>query len=444
MKLSFVLNTALSQLHAYVNDYNSRCETIIITQVMKEGKTQQREQKVGEIKGNVKATAEWLLKLAYKQWQQIKNIEGAEPVLFSNAKELAKKRTVSERTIRNHISRLHAAGIITERIFHGTYHDFEIVFNKEIIYHNPKWWITNYMLQNAENLVQNEVEKNKKTAQNKDEQCQNLPLIKYPEHKKENTSNNTSNVDMLITYQNKAELVQPSTQSQAQEAGSSLVTSAEKNFTLNKQPDTTPPVAAAPPAAKKSSPSYIVNAINAFWTYAKEKLYKGTVFTEKAEREAKNTIYFALFKGKVGAGTAISTDIALKEYINQLYIRIDLAAKAYSQSHNKYAPFPYDVTQQGKGYFSPYNTTNGFINTEKWYKQRVLKYRKLTVDKLIKTAVYDVENYVNKPNKRTKTKTMVQLIEYHKNKIEKYGGKEATERLLQRLQAINFITQNKF
>ena len=55
------------------------------------------------------------------------------PPLQTNNKQLAKLVKCSSRTIQRHILKLHSAGIITGKVFHGSNSNFELLINPKIL-----------------------------------------------------------------------------------------------------------------------------------------------------------------------------------------------------------------------------------------------------------------------------------------------------------------------
>lgn len=135
---------ALRRLHQTVQSLNEAMPVKTFTRTQASGTTKTIIYRPKAINGNVKATAEHLLKAYIRQYYSTINTLGnaafsdALPSLATNGVQIAAMRSFSDRTARNHIATLRATNIVSDYKFHGSEADFEVWINPEIIFNFPQ------------------------------------------------------------------------------------------------------------------------------------------------------------------------------------------------------------------------------------------------------------------------------------------------------------------
>lgn len=330
------------------------------------------------------------------------------PSLFTNSSKLSDMRSFSERTMRNHISRLRKLGLISGYQFHGTLHDFELWIAPEIVF-----------------AEQSQCKK----AQPDTFRCTNFPL---------NVSfETTGNLEKKSTTVDKGVAAQPGAMpigngqngnagntntgnTGLQRAGKRAKERLERPLAAKKQ--ATEAGGAAAPVKPSQNPVFL-SFVENFWQYAKAMLYPGYDFDETHDKLAKNAIW-------TGVYGSFRIDFSEKEwdgYHSECMKRIDLAEAYYRKRPDKYPPMPYAEFVSGSGYFDRENRL-GFCKTHDWLVQQDTWIHQRRVSDALRRARADFWLYKEgKALKRIQEKSPVQLFEYHRNRISKLG-KEALQK----------------
>ncbi|MDH5383019.1 MAG: winged helix-turn-helix domain-containing protein [Cyclobacteriaceae bacterium] len=347
------------------------------------------------------------------------------PPIRTNNVQLAKMANASPRTIQRHILRLKEAGIITDKIWHGSNSSYELFINPKILLarcrktlNEVKISLDNALKQSLENDVVNE--KHTTTCPHTDS-CNNsyinnnllkgvdnsesskqmdasgndsgyntgnsfkrssLPLT----NEKEFTSYDTGNTGTGYTGEKDAEKIE--------DAGEKVRIKRAENRRSGdvKIPD--------PDPARSASLNLYVTLL---WSLAKNVLYSGTFLTERQEEIGKKLIF--RWYEPVSTGNLSN--------VHQIYVeRVGLVRKFIEKDPEKrFVQLPYK-------YFNPDNSS-GFSGTKKWWEEH--EKRKLEVRaKLILHA--QIRRFINNERKEpSKRKAPLQLYRECETRVGKLG-----------------------
>ncbi|WP_161889280.1 hypothetical protein [Pontibacter russatus] len=410
---------ALLAWHLFVEKMNAAQPLVERRRKHSDGSEQVFFTRTKLISGNVKDTGTRIILDYIKAYEQSVCLgftpehENDLPSLFTNSSKLSDMRSFSERTMRNHISKLRKLGLISGYQFHGTFHDFELWISPEIIFAD-----------------QNQCKKMHPKAQNFNENfpgitpdCTNFPL---------NVSfETTGNLEKKSTTVDKGVAAQPgavpvgdgqngnagntnTSNTGPQRAGKRAKERLERPLAAKKQ--ATGAGGAAAPAKPSQNPVFL-SFVENFWQYAKTMLYPGYDFDETHDKLAKNGIW-------TGVYGSFRIDFDEKEwegYHAECMKRIDLAEAYYRKRPDKYPPMPYAEFVSGSGYFDRENKF-GFCKTHDWLVQQDTWSHQRRVSDALRRARSDFWLYKEgKAIKRIQEKSPVQLFEYHRNRISKLG-----------------------
>ncbi len=406
--------------HRFVQQKNEEQPVVERKRTLPDGREQLFHTQTKLIPGNVEATGSRIILDYIRAYEHsfrhgfTPDHEEDLPSLFTNNSKLADKRTVSDRTIRNHISRLRQVGLISGYTFHGTYHDFELWISPEILFAE----------ENQCNRSQLEAQKSAEIAAPAPPQCTNFPLNVAFE--------TTGNIEKEISSVDKKGVA---SQQGAMPGGDGETSNTCDTFTgdTGLQQGRTPveetphePLAAqkqdteaggAATARKPGVNPVFKSYVEIFWQYAYRMLYPGYEFEEEQHKMAKNAIWYGVY----GGFKADLTEDEWELYHDQALQRIDLAATYYRNHQDKYPPMPYAEFVHGSGYFDWQNSL-GFRSTENWLvKQQVWKHQQRVEDALRRARTDFRLHKKGKAKKRIQEKTQMQLFRFHEERIKRLG-----------------------
>ncbi|TDB60069.1 hypothetical protein [Arundinibacter roseus] len=341
------------------------------------------------------------------------------PGLRTNNVRLAPFCRCTDRTVRNHLSRLRELGYIQTK-FHGTRKDFEV-------------WISPKFLFEPESEASVNEFKNAPKPQFEGENPKNFPLNStYIEiiEKKE-----TRKVDMLVEHgenvqgqRGRAETTavgqQPLNTAGRREdqVGGGGVRPRQAMTSLRLPKPTTPRR-----NPKDLAPMHLKMLVE-FWLYAWRVIYPGRDFNDQ-EQEA------ALYAIMAGVYNNFTDPLSDAEWLNvQVYqlSKLDKAGRYFDRHPDAYRPDPYAVVIAGKGYFDRENHL-GFIGIEAWMKkdkieqkrQRDAYAHRKRCDRLLITARRDFLKLRMglPPRKEVAGKTELGLYQYYDALFAGLGAK---------------------
>lgn len=400
-------STAFKALNGYIQCYNEEVD---------------RNQTV---KPSMILTAQELIKIYGVSLAKANSIQVIDksnlPSLKTNNCQLAKRTQASTRTIQRHIKRLLEAGIITEKIFHGSNSSFELFINEKIL-------LATCRLSVNEAKMALELKLNPILQSINKQEVENTSRTFCPHTDTRNNSYKTNNVIKDVDNLSIGSILQ----SAGYDTGnSSKRSSAKKQNDLNvstgnvltgytggkvqeKNQDTggkvqekraeadkkTDMKARKEAEARCTSLNFYVKML---WTLAQNVLYRGVYLTDRQVEIAQKLLY----KWYEPVST---TNLA---NVHQHYVeRIDLVRKYIEKDPQK------RFVQLPNRYFDPYNS-NGFTGTKKWHKIHQQRQREVQV-KLIVHA--QIKRFLNNEMKEVaKRKPPLELYRDCEQRIGKLG-----------------------
>lgn len=342
------------------------------------------------------------------------------PTLQTNNKQLSKLVKCSSRTIQRHILKLQVAGIVTNKIFHGSNSNYELLINPQIVLAKEKLPVDKVkkQLQEALDLAkQNDVKSSLLEIQktncpdtyscNTSNKINNIIIaVDNSGNEKRSSLPLTENIDTGYITGNRA----GNTGEIAQFFSEKQEKTEEKNIQ-----DTGEIASRTEKSGYKIAPDPVRdNSLNLYvsllWMMARNLLYKNVDLTERQVLIAKKLIQ-KLYEPVLTEN--------LSNVHQHCIERISLVVKYIKKNPEKrFVPLPYLY----------FNTTNpnGFVGTKKWYeadqKRKKEVERELVVSRLIR-------KYQNNEKKDTAKKvSTLQLFRECENTIGKFNDAALTQR----------------
>jgi len=386
------------------------------------------------INSNHRATAELIVRLYAKQLNLAialgDDLSETLPGFKTFNPSLATCKGCTKRTIMNHKERLKAAGFITKEIHRGKA-GIELWINPLIF--APKKLSTN--------PSDNSFPKSENTDDLEGKTKKLLPLLQEHQEQK----NDNSNMDKLITTENynrlKAFEVELNDTRTRQEQGmntrkstwtqSDKQTGGEKNRVNQAKNLSTTIVETDNSTRKSTAPdsnnhnkcinntkndelesAFLLECVKNFWQYAKNVLYKDSIFGPYEESEILNHIWVSVYKKfKIKGNQNDWTN-----YQELLYKRIDMVARYLERNPNRWVAPPHL-------YFDPNNTRNGFDKTYKWFLKQELLQKTIRNQILIQTTEKEWQDH-DKGKGRHKHKTRLQLFRIQQQRLASYSDEQ--------------------
>ncbi len=403
--------TAFKALDRYIDNYNAKAEF-----------------KADRLRSGTVMTAKELIRIygiSLLKANGSQEIQASKlPTLQTNNVQLAKLVKCSSRTIQRHIIKLKQAGIITEKIFHGSNSNFEVLINPAILLIKQRLSVdkANQDLQQA--LIQARQNEAKSMLAN-------FQKTKCPDTYTCNTSNINN---LIIQVHNSFKITSQDTRNNFQRSSLTLANKyhngndggytggntgeiALENFKSQekKLKEAGEIASRADDPAKKIIPPDSVrdNSLSLYvsllWLTTRNLLYKTVDLTDHQVLIAKNLI------------RKLYEPVATEKLSNthQHYVeRIVLVSKYLKKDPARYVPLPYR-------YFDTNNPT-GFVGTKKWHKADQLRKREVERELTLSRLIRRYQNNEKKPN--THKKQPLQLFRECENTIGKFNDPVLTER----------------
>lgn len=400
-------STAFKALNGYIQCYNKEVD---------------RNQTV---KPSMILTAQELIKIygvSLAKANSIQTIDKSNlPSLKTNNSQLAKRTQASTRTIQRHIKRLLEAGIITEKIFHGSNASFELFINEKIL-------LATCRLSVNEAKMALELKLNPILQSTNKQEVENTSRTFCPHTDTRNNSYKANNVIKDVDNLSIGSILQ----SAGYDTGnSSKRCSAKKQNDLNvstgnvltgytggkvqeKNQDTGGKVQEKRAEADKKSDlkarkqaearcTSLNFYVKMLWTLAQNVLYRGVYLTDRQVEIAQKLLY----RWYEPVSTANLANV------HQHYVeRIDLVRKYIEKDPQK------RFVQLPNRYFDPYNS-NGFTGTKKWHKIHQQRQREVQVKLIVHAQIKRFLN--NEMKEAAKRKPPLELYRDCEQRIGKLG-----------------------
>jgi DNA-binding transcriptional regulator YhcF (GntR family) len=327
------------------------------------------------------------------------------PPIRTNNVQLAKMANASPRTIQRHIIRLQEAGIITNKIWHGSNLGYDLFINPKILLakcrktqKETKKSLDNALKQSIENDMVTEI--NTTSCRHTDScnnryKLNNLLIGGDNKLKRSSLSLTSNNYSGYETGNKKTGNTGEKIPKKNEDAGEKMRKKRAENqrFGEVKSPDLDP--------ARSASLNLYVSLL---WGFAKSMLYSGIYLTERQEEVGKKLLYDWY--------APVPTKNLSK--VHQIYVdRIGLARKFIEKDPEKrfiQLPFKYFDT----------NNLSGFAGTKKWWADHE-KRKKEVRAKLILHA--QIRRFINNQKKdSSKQKPPLQLYQECETRVGKLGN----------------------
>ena len=431
---------AFSRFQKEFRDYNENCEWYSFDRTHQAtGRVTRVRRQKGTLKEPVKTTFYCMLTQYVHSYNRTAATMPAgmytvadPPSLLTNCVRMAKYCDCSDRTVRNHLTRLKKLGVIATK-FHGSNADFELWINPEILYGTD----AHSEVENSENGPQNALKgPNPKDFPHTYTQIQNVEKEKKGK-------------DMLVCSwkeqsgtegsDRQADAGPPTHQSlpgsvakKEGGAGRGRAEIAAHNDQLRREKAQAWLDTLQSPVPRGLDPRYIQMLLE-FWLHAWKILYQKRDFSRDEQSQAIAAIAAGVYNN-------FESDRTPREWAEfQVYqlTKLDKAAKHYDNHPDSYLPDPYAVHVPGRGYFDQENI-RGFVGIDAWMKKDALARhrRKLASEEkkaakikrneaLLRTARRDFEKLRAglPPRKEMIGKTLVGLFHHYKTVFDGQGKK---------------------
>lgn len=387
---------ALRRLHQNVEKLNDAMPVKTFVRTQKSGTTKTIIYRPKRVNGNVKATGEHLIKAYVKEfYKTIANLGDAAftdglPSLATNGTQIAAWRSFSDRTSRNHMATLRAAGIVSDYKFHGSEADFEVWISPEILFDCPQLTVEKSKNSDIANVVFSTIDKNfphrvTVTHSNKEIEIDNVSNQHSDIQKTEN--------QIVMHGNNHGDTEQPEPKP-APLAGNVTVCHSDKGAGGAAAAD----AQSAPKERRSRAGRYerteaqkqaiFEGFLQSFWLYAKQMLYTSRSFQPYQEELALQTIRRSVYRFFEPELTEKEWD----DYQKTLYQRIEMVARYYAKHPDKYIPEPFAYGKEGAGYFD-WENERGFRATEKWQRDNQQLYRIHYVRQVVSRAIRALQKH---------------------------------------------------
>ncbi|MGE0566419.1 MAG: hypothetical protein AB7O73_00605 [Bacteroidia bacterium] len=342
------------------------------------------------------------------------------PSLQTNNQQLAKLVKCSSRTIQRHILKLQAAGIIINKIFHGSNSNYELLINPKVLLVKEKLPVENLkkrlreiLSQSSQNSVKSSFLKTEKTncpdtyTGNTGNKINNIIIaVDNPEKKRSSLSltdsvvpgNNPGNSsgDTGEIAQGFSEKQKKIREKKLKDAGE-IASRADQSDDRNIPPD---------PARDNSLNLYV----SLLWMMARNLLYKNVDLTDRQVLIAKKLIQ-KLYD-------PVLTHNLSK--VHQHYVeRISLVVKFIRKNPEKrFVPLPYL-------YFDT-NNPNGFVGTKKWHEADQKRKREVECELIVSRLIRKYQN--NEKKEPAMKRPTLQLFRECENTIGKFNDAALLQR----------------
>jgi hypothetical protein len=393
--------TAFRALNSFVDAFNSKAE-----------KSSQR------LRTGAVTTAKEIIRLYGISLLKANGIGLADPnnppSLKTNGKQLACLVKCSDRSIRRYIIKLQQAGIIQDKVFHGSNSGYELWVNPQILLIKSR-----LNVDKANKPVNKEPRHIKQKASESiifSSKTTNCPHT-YTGNKKNNIIIDVETVDNKTSPQFSPEKVAGDIAGDTGEIALKKIEEknfCEKNFT--EKIEETGEIASradkledrnevSDPARDNSLKLHV----NLFWLMARNMLYKNVDLTENQVQIAK-TLIRKFYEP--------STEKNISNYHTVYTERISLVYKYLQKNPRRFVPLPYI-------YFD-LNNPNGFVGTKAWYKKH--RERKKEVEQELALSRMIRKYQSNEKQITAKRKPSLQLFRECENMLGKLGGRALSDR----------------
>lgn len=352
------------------------------------------------------------------------------PSVLVNARELNEQRSLTERTMRNHLAQLQKVGLITRKKWHGTNASFELWINPEFVWDNAqnggeKQTAADFIAPTKAVELSPKSNKFPHTEAFHETSSQETLKVLVGDVHKYHADDFSGNPSQEAEGDNQA----PGDAGQASKRGQGGRGATPAAPKASAQQD------AATAARTAQNEAYVASA----WGYAKALIYYNQLFSPEQEAKARQ----AIFSGVYGGFPTGYAD--WENYHAGVLRRIELVQEHYARRQYRgekcYAPLPWAELIQGRGYFDRENT-RGFSRTLSWLANDVRAKHNATVNIAVGKAYGELKlrrqldrgeapkrvGTRRKVPAHIESATLLELFRKHENSLIKLGGVEAVRK----------------
>jgi hypothetical protein len=355
----------------------------------------------------------------------------AAPAIAVNCKQLAKRRSMSARSVRTHLDLLLQMGALVRKVWHGTRANFELWIN-------PK-----YVWQTPENAGESDLDRLKIDAILQGESTkfplsvafetlETRKLEVSPGEKVVVATTAAPNAEIVVATTPVSELETPATltRNTGPQVAPELAANASEMASTGARHKTRAQArkaAQAAPVAPQTGPTRAQQQfVMSLWAYARQHLYGEVAFTDEQHAKAQRAIWYGVFNAFRGALTEREWGL----YHQQALERVDLVADWLKRNPGRFLPAPYAEVVQGRGYFDRENTL-GFVTTEEWHARMLIRRHAYLVATTLRKAGAELRGWrLKTASKRVLALTAAQLYQKHLKKVQALRDSRALEKFL--------------
>ncbi|MBO3270775.1 hypothetical protein [Hymenobacter defluvii] len=348
------------------------------------------------------------------------------PSILVDARLLMQQRSLTERTMRNHLAQLLKIGFIQRKKWHGRKRQFELWINPDFI------------LQTDKKAVEKPVEADSGVYPIGEVISTNgikFPPRELPELQKDLKSEIGQCAEIVTPDLSEKPFQEAEGRNQGVAARQAAKAEAGGHGAAAAAP--TPP-APTPPAQTEKQAQYEAYVVSA-WLLAKALLYPEHHFTPHQEQLALAAIRTGVYRDFHDP----SFDFA--RYHQGVLRRLELVEKHFQKHAGRYyAPMPWAEIVKGRGYFD-WENEKGFRGTMKWLLADQRAEHLAKVNRTIRQALGQLklrrkldrgEKTTRKPAKHILATTLTALYQHHAQAIEQLGGLPALNKFNLQVQTL--------
>lgn len=269
------------------------------------------------------------------------------PSILVDGRQLMQKRSLTERTMRNHLAQLMNVGFITKKKWHGRKRSFELWVNPEYILKKQEKTVENGLRDDSRSPAIDEIQPAKGIK---------FPPIELPELQESQK--------FEIGQCGKVPFDLSSEKPFPEAEGCNIAGSGPQTTKQGARGRGTAKSALRLPADDNSLVLKEQNKCNSYvmstWKYAKALLYPEYQFSANQEQLAKQAIFDGVYRKFEDRG------FDFERYHEGVLRRVELAQKYFHKHAGRcYAPMPWAEIVKGRGYFD-WQNEKGFRGTMAW------------------------------------------------------------------------------
>ncbi|UOR06723.1 hypothetical protein MUN82_06390 [Hymenobacter aerilatus] len=348
------------------------------------------------------------------------------PSILVDARLLMQQRSLTERTMRNHLAQLLKIGFILRKKWHGRKRQFELWINPE------------FVIQTDKKAVEKPVEADSGVCPIGEIISTNgikFPPRELPELQKDRKSEIGQCAEIVTPDLSE----KPFQEAEGRNPAAGVVQTAKSEAGAGGAAAAVPalPAAEDPAQAEKQAKysAYVVSA----WLLAKALLYPEHHFTPHQEQLALAAIRTGVYRDFQ------DPNFDFARYHQGVLRRLELVEKHFQKHAGRYyAPMPWAEIVKGRGYFD-WENEKGFRGTMKWLLADQRAEHLAKVNRTIRQALGQLklrrkldrgEKTTRKPAKHILATTLTTLYQHHAQAIEQLGGLPALNKFNLQVQTL--------